>query len=58
MDSTHLKYGGWYSRQGLETALLSARQGRGLAPEQPAAHIAYISIMAGPGNNLVQGFAT
>ena len=47
MDSTHLEYGGWYSRRGLETAVLSARQGRGLAQEQPAAQLApcYISIL-------------
>jgi hypothetical protein len=44
MDSTHLKYGAWCRGSGMETAVLSALQGRGLAQEQPAAHIAYIGI--------------
>jgi hypothetical protein len=34
MDSTHREYGGWNIRRGLETAVLSAWQGRGLAQEQ------------------------
>jgi hypothetical protein len=46
MDSAHRKYGGWNSRKGLATAVLSARQGPGLA-QGTAAQIApcYISIL-------------